>query len=74
MNNVMQMLMSQLKSVNPQAVQQIERLRQSNGSPEELLKEATGNYSPEQMNKFREFAKGFGISDEQLNQYGINVK
>ncbi len=64
----------QLKSVNPQALQQIEKLRQSNGNPEEILKQATGNYTPEQMNKFRSFVKGFGISEEQLNKYGINVK
>lgn len=32
------------------------------------------NYKPEQINQFREFAKGFGITDEQLNNYGITNK
>ncbi len=54
--------------------QQYEELRKSNGNPEELLRQATGGYSPEQMNKFRNFVKGFGITDEQLDKYGINAK
>jgi hypothetical protein len=32
------------------------------------------NYSPEQMNKFRQFANGFGITNEQLDKYGVNTK
>jgi len=31
-------------------------------------------YTPEQMEQFRQFANGFGITNEQLDQYGINVK
>ena len=31
-------------------------------------------YSPEQMKQFKKFANGFGITDEQLNQFGINSK
>jgi hypothetical protein len=33
-----------------------------------------GNHSPEQIKQFRKFANGFGITDEQLNQFGINSK
>jgi len=33
-----------------------------------------GKYTPEQMNQFKQFAKSFGISDEQLNKYGISSK
>ena len=54
--------------------QQYEQIKKSNGNPEELLKEVTGNYTPEQMKQFGNFAKGFGITDEQLKNCGINIK
>lgn len=59
---------------NPQAFKQYQEIRKSNGNPEELLKQATGNYTPEQMQKFKEFANNMGITNEQLEQYGINSK
>ena len=31
-------------------------------------------YTPEQLQNFKKFANGFGITDEQLNQFGINSK
>jgi hypothetical protein len=31
-------------------------------------------YTPEQMQQFRQFANGFGITNEQLDKYGINSK
>jgi hypothetical protein len=31
-------------------------------------------YTPEQMQQFRKFANGFGITNEQLDEYGINAK
>ena len=54
--------------------QQYEQLRKSNGDPRQLLQQATGNYTPEQMAKFQQFASGFGFTNEQLQQYGINSK
>jgi len=30
-----------------------------------------GKYTPEQMQQFKQFANSFGITDEQLKQYGI---
>ena len=74
MNQVMNMLMSQLKMKNPQAFKQYEEIRNSNGNPQDLLKQATNDYSPEQMKQFIQFANRFGISNEQLNEYGINIK
>ena len=59
---------------NPQVFQQYEQIRKSNGNPEELLKEVTGNYTHEQMQNFMKFANGFGITNEQLSKYGINTK
>ena len=63
-----------MKIRNPQALKQLEELKRSNGNPQELLNKITGNYTPEQMQKFRQMATSFGFTDEQLNQYGINSK
>ena len=59
---------------NPQAIKQIEELKKNNGNPNELIQQITGKYTPEQMQKFRQFANGFGFTDEQLNQFGIKGK
>ena len=59
---------------NPQALKQLEELKKSNGNPKELLSKITGNYTPEQTKQFMKFANGFGISNEQLNNFGINLK
>ena len=72
--NIMQMLMNQLKMRNPQAFQQFQNLKKNQNNPQEYLKEMMSKYTPEQMNKFREYAKGFGFTDEQLKNYGINSK
>ena len=55
-------------------MKQYEELRKSNGNPQELLNQITGNYTPEQRQAFMRFANGFGITDEQLNNFGINSK
>jgi len=34
----------------------------------------TSKYSPEQMKQFQKFANGFGITNEQLKQFGISSK
>ena len=31
----------------------------------------TKNYTPEQMQQFQQFANGFGVTNEQLKQFGI---
>lgn len=59
---------------NPQAFNQLQEIRKNNGNPQELLKQTIGGYTPEQMQKFMQFANNMGISNEQLNQYGINSK
>lgn len=59
---------------NPQALKQLEDLKKSNGNPQELLNKITGKYTPEQMQQFKKFANGFGFTDEQLNNFGINSK
>ena len=38
------------------------------------MKQMMSKYTPEQTKQFMKFANSFGISDEQLNQFGINIK
>lgn len=46
----------------------------NNGNPQELLQQTMSKYTPEQIKNFTQFANNMGISNEQLNQYGINTK
>jgi capsular polysaccharide biosynthesis protein len=59
---------------NPQIFNQFQEIRKTNNNPEELLKQITGKYTPEQMQNFMKFANNMGITTEQLNQFGINTK
>lgn len=59
---------------NPQAFNQFQEIRKGNGNPEEFFKQITSKYTPEQMKKFSQFANNMGFTNEQLNQYGINIK
>ena len=72
--NLTQMLMNQVKARNPQMFQQFQNLQKSQNKPQDVLNNMMKNYSPEQMNKFRQFANGFGITNEQLDKYGVNTK
>ena len=54
--------------------QQFQNLQKNQNNPNEILKQMTSNYTPEQIKQFRQFANGFGITDEQLNNYGIKTK
>ena len=58
---------------NPQLFQQAKQMM-INSNPNDILKSTIGNYTPNQMQQFINYAKGFGISEEQLKQYGINLK
>ena len=54
--------------------QQYQNLRQNQNNPQEVLNGMISKYTPEQMQQFKKFANGFGITDEQLNKFGINSK
>ena len=71
---LMNQLQTQLKAKNPQAFQRFQNLQKNQNDPKEIINEMIGNYKPEQINKFIQYAKGFGITDEQLSQFGINAK
>lgn len=59
---------------NPQVYQQYQNLKKSNGNPQEMINNIVGKYTPEQKASFMKYANGFGISNEQLNNYGITQK
>ena len=59
---------------NPQAFQQYEQLKRSNGNPQEFLSQITGNFNEQQRQAFINTAKNFGFSEEQLKGFGINTK
>jgi len=54
--------------------QQFQSLAKNQSNPREILNGMVSKYSPEQMKQFREFANGFGITNEQLDNYGIKAK
>lgn len=59
---------------NPQQAKKIQEMMKNNNNPRELLQQTMSRYSPEQIKQFTQFANNMGISNEQLNQYGINIK
>lgn len=54
--------------------QMFQNFQKNQNDPKEIINNMIGNYKPEQINQFRKFANGFGITDEQLNNFGINAK
>ena len=56
---------------NPQLFQQFQNLTKNKSNPQEILNSMTKNYTPEQMQQFQQFANGFGVTNEQLKQFGI---
>jgi len=71
--NMTQILLNQIKMKNPQVFNKVEQMMKNN-NPQDILNQITNSYSPEQMNNFIKYANGFGITNEQLSQYGINTK
>ena len=63
-----------MKAKNPKMFQIFQNLQKKQNNPQEIINNMIEQYKPEQISKFRQFAKGFGITDEQLNQFGINSK
>jgi len=63
-----------MKAKNPKMFQMFQNLQKKQNNPQEIINNMIEQYKPEQISEFRRFAKGFGITDEQLNQFGINSK
>lgn len=62
-----------MKAKNPQIFQQFQNLQKSQNNPQEFLNQIISKYTPEQIKAFRQYASGFGVSEEQLNKYGISA-
>ena len=56
---------------NPQTYQRLQELVKNTNDPKGLLQNLTKNYTPEQKEKFVKFANGYGVSEEQLKNFGI---
>jgi len=48
-------------------------MQKNQSNPQEFLNQIMSNYTPQQRQQFRQYVSGFGITEEQLNQYGINA-
>jgi len=59
---------------NPQLFQQIQNFQKNQNDPQEIINNMLKGYKPEQIKAFRQYASGLGITNEQLDKYGINVK
>ena len=68
MNMKVNNLLNQLKIRNPQMFQIIEQASQNQSNPMDLLKQVTGNYTPEQMKNFYNVAQYMGCPNDILNQ------
>jgi len=56
---------------NPQAFQMISQAQKNQNNPNEMINGIIKNYKPEQIANFKKYANGFGISNEELEKYGI---
>ena len=71
---LMNMLQNQLKMRNPQLFQQFQNLQKNQSNPNEMINQIVSKYTPEQMANFRKYANGYGITNEQLENFGIKAK
>lgn len=71
---LMNLLQNQLKAKNPQMLKQFQNLQKNQNDPKKIIADLTSKYTPEQINSFIQFANGYGISSEQLKNYGIKGK
>ena len=75
-NQMIAMLMNQLKAKNPQAFQTVNQAIKNQSNPMELLKQVTSNYDSKTKEAFFNQAKQMGFGEDLLKQVqdGINTK
>lgn len=54
--------------------QMFQNIQKSQSNPQEMINNIVSNYKPEQIQQFRQYANGFGITNEQLEKFGIKGK
>ena len=74
MKNATQPLISQLRQRQPQMFQFLEQARQNQSSPIDLLKQVTGNYTPQQLQNFYITAQRMGFPDYVLTEIQNQMK
>lgn len=74
MKNATQPLISQLRQRQPQMFQFLEQARQNQSSPMDLLKQVTGNYTPQQLQNFYITAQRMGFPDDVLTEIQNQMK
>lgn len=74
MKNATQPLISQLRQRQPQMFQFLEQARQNQSSPIDLLKQVTGNYTPQQLQNFYITAQRMGFPDDVLTEIQNQMK
>lgn len=67
-NPIMNMMMCQLQSRNPQMFQMINTARNNGTNPQSMLKQMMGKMSPQQMQGVMQQAKSMGCPDNILSQ------
>ena len=67
-NLILTMLFNQLQMSNPQMYQQISQLQRNNANPQELIKQAMENASPQQIQYVLGQAKQLGVPENILAQ------
>ena len=65
---MMMMLMNQLKAKNPQMFQMVDQARQNQSNPIDIFKQITSKNTPEQMENFYKKVEQLGFSPEVINQ------
>ena len=63
-----------MKAKNPQMFQIFQNMQKSQSDPQEMINKMINQYKPEQIQQFRQYANGFGITNEQLEKFGIKGK
>ena len=53
---------------NPQAFQFVEQAQKNQSNPQEVFKQVTNGYSPEQMNALFDRAKQFGVGEDVIEK------
>ena len=67
-NQALNMLMNQLKIINPTKANQVQNMIKNKDNPMELLKQVTSNYDDRTKEAFYTQAKQMGFSEDLLNQ------
>ena len=73
-NQILTMLMNQLKVKNPQMAQLINQASQNNVNPMELFKQVTSKYDSKQMENLMTQARNMGFPSEILEQVQQDIK